>query len=104
MLIKQLTMQESGPLQALVEIELHERLSKCLDELPEIDEHGKNAVNWIVSHLLWIVACVLLAFVGVGIPLLLVLAVLAVVFPLVAAIKASNGETWPYPMTISFFS
>ena len=37
MLIKQLTMQESGPLQALVEIELHERLRKCLDELPEID-------------------------------------------------------------------
>ena len=73
------------------------------DELPELDEHGKNAVNWIISHLIWVAACVLLAFVGIGIPLLFLLALVSVVFPLVAAIKASNGEVWPYPITISFF-
>ncbi len=73
------------------------------DELPELDEHGKNAANWIISHLIWVVASTLLAFIWIGIPMLLVLVVLAAVFPIVAAIKASNGEVWPYPMTISFF-
>ena len=72
-------------------------------DLPEIDEHGKNAANWIISHLIWVAISSVLAFFWIGIPMLFVLVILAVIFPLIAAIKANNGERWPYPITISFF-
>ncbi len=71
-------------------------------ELPGLDEHGINAVNWIITSLIYAVACVLLIFVLIGIPLLFVLLVVDIVFPIMAAVKANNGETWKYPWTIEF--
>ena len=73
------------------------------DELPEIDVHGKIVVNWIISEILYGVLCVILLFVVVGLPLLVALGVLAVVFPIIGGIKANNGEVWRYPMSITFF-
>jgi len=70
--------------------------------LPGIDAHGKNAVNWIISAIIYAVVCVVLSFVIIGIPLLIALGVVGVIFPLVAAIKANNGEVWKYPMAITF--
>jgi uncharacterized protein len=72
------------------------------DALPTIDAHGKNAVNWIISLIVYAVVCGILAFTLIGIPLLMALGVVAVVFPIVAAIKANNGEVWKYPLAISF--
>ncbi len=69
-------------------------------ELPGLDVHGKNAVNWMISALIYAVVCVILTFVIIGGPLLIVLCVLGVVFPIIAAIKANNGEVWQYPLTI----
>jgi uncharacterized Tic20 family protein len=72
------------------------------NELPGIDIHGKNAVNWIISHAIYLCVSVMLVFFVVGIPCLLALGVVAVVFPVVAAIKANNGEVWEYPLSIKF--
>jgi uncharacterized Tic20 family protein len=72
------------------------------DALPTIDAHGKNAVNWLISLGIYAVVCGILAIALIGIPLLMALGVVAVVFPIVAAIKANNGEVWKYPMAISF--
>jgi uncharacterized Tic20 family protein len=69
-------------------------------DLPELDVHGKNAANWMISALIYAVAGVILTFVIIGGPLLIVLCVLGVVFPIIAAIKANNGEVWQYPLTI----
>ena len=41
----------------------------------------------------------LLTFVVIGVPLLIVLAVAGIVFPIVGAIKANSGEFWEYPCT-----
>jgi len=71
-------------------------------EDPQLDAHGKVVVNWILSALIYGVVCIPLCFLLVGIPLLLALAVVAVVFPIVGCIKAGNGEVWPYPMSIGF--
>jgi uncharacterized Tic20 family protein len=73
-------------------------------DLPGLDAHGKNVVNWIISEIIYAVACVLLVFVLVGIPLLIALGVLGVVFPVVGGIKANNGEVWKYPLAISFLT
>lgn len=73
------------------------------DQVRDIDAHGKNAVNWIISVCIYIVACIPLMFVLIGIPLLMVVGLLGIVFPIIAAIKASNGDVWRYPLSIPFF-
>lgn len=72
------------------------------DELPELDPHGKNAANWIISSIIYALICIPLIFVVVGIPMLIVLGALSVVFPIIAAVKANEGQVWRYPMTITF--
>jgi uncharacterized protein len=71
-------------------------------ELPGIDVHGKNVINWIISAVIYGIVSFILIFVVVGIPLLVALAVVGIVFPIIGGIKASNGEVWKYPLTISF--
>lgn len=73
------------------------------NELPGIEVHGKNVANWIVSMILYGVLSVLLIVLIIGIPLLIALGIVGVVFPIIGAIKAGNGEVWRYPMSISFF-
>lgn len=73
-------------------------------ELPGIDVHGKMIVNWIISLVIYGIACFVLFFVLIGIPLLIALCVVAIVFPIIGAIKANEGVLWKYPMTITFIS
>ncbi len=72
-------------------------------DLPEIDQHGKIVVNWIISEVLFSIISVILIFVIVGIPLLMIVGVLAIVFPIIGGIKANSGEVWKYPLSIPFF-
>ncbi len=71
-------------------------------ELPELDAHGKNAANWLLSLLLYAAVSLPLCLLGVGIVMLLVLGALGMVFPVIAAIKANEGQVWRYPLSISF--
>jgi uncharacterized protein len=72
------------------------------DELPDIDAHGKNAVNWIISAAIYAIVSVLLVLVIIGIPMLMALGAAGVAFPIIAAIKANRGELWKYPLSITF--
>jgi uncharacterized Tic20 family protein len=71
-------------------------------EMPALDAHGKIVVNWIISHLIYAAVCVLLIFVVIGIPLLLALLLIGVIFPIIGGIKASDGIVWRYPLSIRF--
>ena len=71
-------------------------------ELPGLDVHGKNVLNWIISVTIYAIGCALLFFVFIGIPLLFALIVVGVVFPIIAGIKANQGEVWKYPLAITF--
>ena len=73
------------------------------DELPEIDEHGKNATNWIISELIYFAISIPLCLVVIGIPMVILIGILGVLFPIIAGIKASNIEIWRYPLSIRFF-
>ena len=72
------------------------------DELPGLDEHGRNATNWIISSIIYAVISGLLVLVFVGIPMLIGLLVCSLVFPIIAAAKANDGVAWKYPCTIEF--
>ncbi len=71
-------------------------------ELPGIDAHGINAMNWIMSLMLYSAVGIVLVFAIIGIPILMALGTVAIVFPIIAAIKANSGEVWKYPLSISF--
>jgi uncharacterized protein len=71
-------------------------------ELPGIDQHGKNVINWIISATIYLIGSVLLTFVCVGVVPLIGLSVVSIVFPIMGGVKANNGEVWKYPLTISF--
>jgi len=72
-------------------------------EMPEIDEHGKVVANWILSALIYTVGSAILCVLVIGIPLLLAVIVLSVVYPVIGAVKASSGKVWRYPLSIDFF-
>ena len=69
-------------------------------DYPELDEHGRHVANWLISLVIYTAISSVLIFVFIGIPLLIILAVLGVVFPIIGAIKANNGEAWKYPLTL----
>ncbi len=71
-------------------------------ELPGIDVHGKNVVNWIISEIIYAAIGFILTFVIIGIPLLIALGIIGIIFPIVGGIKANNGDVWKYPLSFSF--
>ncbi len=75
------------------------------DKIEGMDEHGKSIINFQLSLLLWgIVSIPAIFLFGLGVLMLVFLAVLAFVLPIVNAIKAANGESPSYFMTIKFIN
>ncbi|HQU82558.1 MAG TPA: DUF4870 domain-containing protein [Pyrinomonadaceae bacterium] len=72
------------------------------DKMPALDAHGKMVVNWMISSLIYGVISFVLAFVIIGFFMLIALGIVGIVFPIIGAIKANNGEMWEYPLTIKF--
>ena len=91
------------------------------DKSTQIDQHGKISLNWLISLFVYLTAGTVLAFISsiaimvitmgmappIGFiflfPVLFVLMILAFLFPIIGAVKASNGNTWRYPLSIPFF-
>jgi uncharacterized Tic20 family protein len=72
------------------------------EESPELDAHGKEAVNFQISMLIYNAIAAVFCLVLIGFFFLAVLWVLNAVLVIIAAIKASDGEFYRYPMTIRF--
>jgi len=72
------------------------------EEMPMVDEHGKEVINFQLSMTIWIIISVILVFLLVGILLIVVLALLQVVLVIVGALKADSGQLYRYPLTIRF--
>ena len=69
-------------------------------DAPEIDAHGKEALNFQISMMIYNVVAGLLCFVLIGFPILIVLHILNVVFVIIAALRAGEGQFYRYPLTI----
>ena len=72
------------------------------DESPEIDAHGKEALNFQISMLIYNVIAAVFCLVLIGFLILPVLWVLNALFVIIASIQASDGNLYRYPMTIRF--
>ena len=72
------------------------------DEYPFADDQGREALNFQLSVLVYTLASLLLVCLCVGIALLVFLQLFDLVMIVVAAVKASNGERFRYPLTLRF--
>jgi uncharacterized Tic20 family protein len=73
------------------------------DKLPVLDAHGRMVTNWMISATIYGVVSFVLMFVLVGFLTGLAVWLMAIIFPIIGALKANNeGELWDYPLTIKF--
>jgi len=72
------------------------------DDSPELDAHGKEAVNFQISMLIYNAVAAVFCLVLIGFVFLAILWVLNAVLVIVAAIQASDGKFYRYPITIRF--
>jgi uncharacterized protein len=70
------------------------------DEDPEVDFHGKEAINFQITVLIVFGLGVLFSPCLIGIPVVLAAWLAKLVLMIVAAVKAANGERWRYPATL----
>ncbi|RLD29593.1 MAG: DUF4870 domain-containing protein [Bacteroidetes bacterium] len=75
------------------------------EKVYQMDVHGKNILNFQISLIIYALICIPLIFLlGLGILGLIVLGIISIIFPIINAIKASNGETPKYPLSLNFIS
>ena len=73
------------------------------DEYPGFfDANGKESVNFQISMTIYLLVAGLLLFAGIGFVLAPAIFLVDVVFVIIAAVKASQGEVYRYPLTIRF--
>ena len=72
------------------------------NDSPFIDYHGKEAINFQISMTIYAIIAGILIIAVVGIFLLPLVILLNLIFLVVAAIRANNGEVYRYPLTLRF--
>jgi hypothetical protein len=70
------------------------------NEHPFIDHHGRESLNFQISMSIYALVVLPLLCIVIGIPLLIALGVADVILVVVAAIKASSGQPYRYPLSI----
>jgi len=72
------------------------------DEVPSVNEHGKESINFQISMTIYTIIAGLSILIAIGIVLLPAIIVLNLVLVVIAGVKAANGEFYRYPLTIRF--
>ncbi len=67
-----------------------------------IDIHGKEAINFQISVTIYTIIASALIILLIGIPMLILVLLIAFIFPVIAAVRAIDGEYYYYPITIEF--
>ena len=66
--------------------------------------HAREVLNFHISLVIYGLCCIPLVFFLIGIPIIMGLGLMAIICALVAAIQASEGGFYFYPLTIRFIS
>ena len=72
------------------------------DKVLQMDAHGKAIMNFRISMFIYVLLCIPLIFLfGLGILLLIIIGIIAFVYPIINAIKASNDQEPSYPLSFN---
>ena len=80
------------------------------DEHPFVNDQGKEALNfqlflligYVVSGILYVIISFVTCGIGALLPIPLIITVLQLVFGIIGAVKANQGEFYRYPLTYRF--
>jgi uncharacterized protein len=72
------------------------------DQISSADAHGKESLNFQISMTIYGIVAALSIFAIIGFVLLPAVLIANLILIIVAAVKASNGEFYRYPLTIRF--
>ena len=73
------------------------------DKVAGMDMHGKMILNFQISIFIYSIICIpLILLFGLGFLGLIVIGLIALILPIMNALKVSNGEMPYYPLTIEF--
>ena len=72
------------------------------EEMPFASDQGKECLNFQISMLIYIIISGILTLILIGFAFLVILYVLNIILTIIAAIKANEGVTYRYPLTMRF--
>ncbi len=72
------------------------------EESAFIGMHGREAINFQISMTIYILVSIILIFVLIGILALIVLGIFDLIVTVIAALHASDGKEYRYPLSITF--
>jgi uncharacterized protein len=65
-----------------------------------VAENAREALNFHISVLIYSICCIPLVFIVIGAVLLVIIGISSLALAIVAALAASKGECYRYPMTL----
>jgi uncharacterized protein len=74
------------------------------DEHPFIAEQSREALNFNLSVFIYVIVSAILIVLVIGLLLLPAVAIAWLVLTIIASVRASNGESYRYPLTIRIVS
>ena len=70
-------------------------------EMPLVDRHGKESLNFQITVVIAFLICIPLVFVIIGIPLMFAVGIGALIMTIIATVKVSNGDLeYKYPFAL----
>lgn len=72
------------------------------EDMPFASDQGKECLNFQISMLIYIIISGILTLILIGFAFLVILCVMHIILPIIAAIKANEGVTYRYPLTMRF--
>ena len=72
------------------------------DEYPFVNEQGKEAINFQISMAIYMIISAILIIVVIGILMLIALGLFQLIMIVIASVRANNGESFVYPLSIRF--
>jgi uncharacterized protein len=70
------------------------------DEMPFVNTQGKEALNFQIAVLIAVLISIVLVFLIIGIFLLWAIAIINLIFIIVAAVQTSKGVDYRYPVSL----
>ncbi len=74
------------------------------EESAFVDKCGRSCLNFKLSLMIYVLISGVLAFLGIGFLLLIILGVVDFICTVLGMVKASSGQVYHYPLTIKFLS
>ena len=72
------------------------------DEFHLLNDQGKESINFQISMTIYFFASILLSVIVIGVPIMIAILLFVPVITIIAAVRASEGIKYRYPLTIRF--